>query len=350
MRPRLLAIPLVIFGLALASPVRSQDPARTYNSLGELKASYAKQLVDLDRRRIADMANLASRQTGDEALATYRELFQIAMARDLYAEAESAAERFLKSPTGDPKDLALAALVNVIAQADRGAYDQSMADLTSFFKNAPVAADPNKRVEPATAIALGEAYIERLVRGGRYDIARNICEMIVARRPEPEIREHFSGRLARLKMIGEPAPAIVGRDIDGKPISLADLKGKVVLVDFWATWCPPCVAAIPNLKATQARYGKDGFVILGVNLDARRDGVGDADKATADVRQFLLNAGVSWPNLMVGAPSKDDPDTTYGVEEIPANFLIDRTGKIIHVEISGSDLDKAVMEAVKGSK
>ncbi len=349
MTPRLLAIAAILSGL-VCRPSGADEPATAYGSLDELKASYAKQLVDLDRRRVADMTALAAKQTGDEALATYRELFQIAMARDLYAEAEPAAERFLKAPLGEAKDLSLANLVNVIAQANRGAYDQSMSDLTAYFKKVPTAADPSKRVDPTTAIALGEAYIERLARGGRYDMARKVCEMVVARRPEPEIREHFAARLARLNMIGQPAPAIVGRDIDGKPVSLAELKGKVVLVDFWATWCPPCIAAIPDLKAVQTKYGKDGFVILGVNLDARRDGVGDPVKAAADVRQFLLNVGVSWPNMMVGTPSKDDPDTLYGVEEIPANFLIDRSGKIVHIEVSGPLLEKTVMEAVKGTR
>ena len=68
-------------------------------------------------------------------------------------------------------------------------------------------------------------------------------------------------------MIGKPAPEIEGKDVDGKPIRLADLKGKVVLVEFWATWCPPCVASFPTLRHLTRDYKDRGFAILGVNLD-----------------------------------------------------------------------------------
>ena len=192
-------------------------------------------------------------------------------------------------------------------------------------------------------IAIGEAYLQRLIRGGQYDIAGRSASLRSHAAPIP--------RCTRISRPASPGsrcrqpPAIVGRDVDGKTIRLEDLKGKVVLVDFWATWCPPCVAMFPELQTLQASTGKDGFVILGVNLDARREDVGDVAKASPVVRQFLLNTH-SWPNILVGTAAAGDPASAFGVEEIPANFLIDRAGKIIHLELTGPELEKAIRGAL----
>ncbi|MDB5349376.1 MAG: resA 5 [Planctomycetota bacterium] len=348
MRFRPTAISLCLLSSLLGPSARAQDVARpSYASLEELKASYAKQLLDLDRHRIADMAGLAAKQKGEDAETTYRELFHIAVVRDLYTEADPAADAYLKTESADPGNRAMAVFINVIEKANRGQYDESLADLTAFFQRAPVKDDGKPRLDPDMVIPIGEAYLQRLIRGGRYDIAKKVCELALARRSEPNIRSHFAARMARINMLDKPAPQIVGKDVDGKTIRLSDFKGKVVLVDFWATWCPPCVAMIPELQALQTRYGKDGFVILGVNLDARREDVGSIAKATPVVRQFLLDSRASWPSLLVGPASDADPAALFGVDEIPASFLIDRTGKVVHIELSGSELDKAIKAALK---
>ena len=77
------------------------------------------------------------------------------------------------------------------------------------------------------------------------------------------VKSHFGARMARLNLVGKLAPPIAGPDVDGRPVSLADYKGKVVLVDFWATWCPPCVASIPALNTLAQKYHDQGFVIVG---------------------------------------------------------------------------------------
>ncbi len=324
-----------------------QTQAPPFRSLEELHASYARQDLELDQKRIGDLATLAATLKGDEAEAAYRELFGLAVGRNLYGDAEAAGRAYLKSGSATPQELALAALVVVIAQADRGEYEKSLAMLHEFFQQNPLEKNPAKRLDPGTVIAVGEAYLQRLLRGGRYEIAAQAAQMVIDRRPEPEIRDHFTSRLNRLKRIGKTAPEIEGKDVEGKTIRLSDMKGKVVLVDFWATWCPPCLEAFPELKALHAKYQKDGFEILGVNLDAHRDDVDGLEKATPVVRQFLLNYRASWPSVLVGEPQKGDPADAYGVDEIPAGFLIDREGKIIHLEMSGADLSAAIEKALK---
>ena len=100
-------------------------------------------------------------------------------------------------------------------------------------------------------------------------------------------------------------------------MTLADLTGKVVLVDFWATWCPPCVASIPALSALEQKCRDRGFVVLGVNVDALHEDVKESKNALAVVRRFMVQHRVTWTNVLNGSGTADFA-TAYGVEQIPA--------------------------------
>ena len=340
-------IALVSFAVwMLSAPFASAASAGDFDSLDALRASYAKQGIDLERRKIADMTALAAKQTGDAMEATYRELFGLAIALNLFDDAESAAIAYLNTPGGELRDNAIAAYVGVIAKANRGEYDASLADMKTYLERFPIDADPAKRIDPGLAVAIGEAYLQRVIRGGRYDVAAKASEMIMARRPEPEVRAHFRERLDRVGMVGKPAPDVQGKDVDGREVTISSLKGKVVLVDFWATWCPPCVANVPDLRALRAKYGKDGFEVIGVSLDARREGVGSVDKARPILRKCLLDARVSWP-VILSDPVAGGPEAAFRVDDIPASFLIGRDGRIVDVEQVGPGLDAAVARALK---
>jgi len=116
------------------------------------------------------------------------------------------------------------------------------------------------------------------------------------------------------------APGFTLPDLSGKMAGLSDYKGQVVLLNFWATWCPPCRAEIPDLIALQEQYSSEGFSILGVSLDSA-----DIDK----VRQFSQERRITYRILYAGQEihkiSKD-----YGnIRGIPTSFLIDREGRIV---------------------
>ena len=132
----------------------------------------------------------------------------------------------------------------LIMDAERGEFDKSLAELKEFLKRAAAAEVADEDRLPAPLVcAVGEAYLQRLARGGRYDIARQVCSLLSeSGHPDPVVKCYFDHRLARFAMVGKPAPLFEGIDADGKPVRLSDYKGKVVLIDFWASWAPPCVA------------------------------------------------------------------------------------------------------------
>lgn len=349
-----LGLGLVAPALALAQAGERAKPGTepasdAFATLGELDASYARQLTELNRRRIADLTRLAAKLSGEDADHVYKAILRAAVNYDMFAEAEPAAKQFLTTEPTDRRDRALALLIMLVGKAERGEHDQSLNDLLSFLKARPERPEPDQSIETDTALAVGEAYLQRLIRAGRYDIARKVCELAIEHSPNPAVQEHFRIRLARLARIGKPAPPILATDTEGKPFDLASLKGQVVLIVFWATWCPPCVSELPALKDLKSKYGDQGFVILGVNADAKREGRAPLAETLPVVRRFLLDHCVSWPNVLCG-DGAGDPTKAYGVKAIPANFLIGRDGTIQHVELLGEALDHAVAKAVAAPK
>lgn len=105
---------------------------------------------------------------------------------------------------------------------------------------------------------------------------------------------------------------------DGKKLKLSDLKGKVVVVDFWATWCPPCRKGIPDLVELKKKYGKKGFEVVGISLDAPQT----KDEVVPFIKDFGINYPVVYGNEAV--------TISYGgVQSIPTAFVIDKQGKIV---------------------
>ena len=119
--------------------------------------------------------------------------------------------------------------------------------------------------------------------------------------------------------VGNKFPDFAEKDLTGNSLTLSAFKGKLVLVDFWATWCPPCVGELPNVIAAYEKYHRQGFEIVGISLDQ------DQAKLTA----FLKEKGMTWAQYFDGKGWQNKLAAQYGIQSIPATFLLDGEGNIV---------------------
>jgi peroxiredoxin len=138
--------------------------------------------------------------------------------------------------------------------------------------------------------------------------------------------------------IGKVAPEIVLPDVSGKELALSSFKGKVVLVDFWASWCGPCRREMPNVVKAYAKYKDKGFEIFGVSLDKT------GDEWLAAIKED----GITWPQVSDLKYWECAAAKEYGVAGIPFTVLLDKEGKILAKNLRGDQLDKAIALALAG--
>ena len=135
------------------------------------------------------------------------------------------------------------------------------------------------------------------------------------------------GKGRRLGLMGN-AMEITGTTVDGKPFQLDSLKGKVVLVDFWATWCGPCRGEFPNMREQYTLYHDKGFEIVGVSLDDDRPAL----------EEFLAEEKLPWMQIHQNDGNGHENAERYAIEGIPACFLIDQEGKVVSLNCRGEVL------------
>jgi peroxiredoxin len=136
---------------------------------------------------------------------------------------------------------------------------------------------------------------------------------------------------------GDFAPDFTVKTLDGKDLRLSDYKGKVILLNFWATWCGPCVAEIPAIKATRDAFAADPrFIIINLSLDDR----------PSRVEHVVEKNEIHWPQGFLGDWYQSAVRESFGVQKIPALFLIGPDGKILVKNLSGADIQPAVASAL----
>jgi peroxiredoxin len=126
--------------------------------------------------------------------------------------------------------------------------------------------------------------------------------------------------------VGGSAPDFTLKDVSGKDTPLSSFRGKVVLLEFWATWCPPCKAAVPELKELHGKYHDRGFAVVGVSVDADSG-------AAAKVAQFSSSYNINYPLLI----ANDKVTRAYSVMSIPVSFLISKDGTIVESYVGYAD-------------
>jgi peroxiredoxin len=211
-------------------------------------------------------------------------------------------------------------------------YDQAIQYLNEYLANAAA----TEREQQAYAhLYLGESYKGQ----GGYDKAEAEYKLVLSKYSDVNQRltqyaqSNLQGLESERKLAigGEPV-AFTVKSIDGKTLSPAGYKGKVLLIDFWATWCGPCVAEMPNVKKVYAKFHPKGFEIVGISLDQSRD----------RLDQYIKTNEIVWPQYFDGKWWNNDVAVRYGIKSIPATILVDRTGKIRYKSLRGKQLEAAV--------
>jgi peroxiredoxin len=141
-------------------------------------------------------------------------------------------------------------------------------------------------------------------------------------------------------LVGGTAPNFTQNDPDGNPVSLADFRGKVVLIDFWASWCGPCRRENPNVVRLYKEYHDQGFEILGVSLDKTKDRWLNA----------IESDGLTWPQVSDLKGWSNEVAKQYGVRSIPHTILLDEEGKILARNLRGDALEQKLAEIFSTDK
>ena len=145
-------------------------------------------------------------------------------------------------------------------------------------------------------------------------------------------KQKAAQRIQDAMKVGTPFPDFAEKDLAGEPLSVGKFKGSVVFVDFWATWCGPCVEEMPRIIELYKKYHARGLEIVGVSLD----------REESALKEFIAQRKMTWPQFYDGKFWENKLAVQYGVLRIPFNVLVDGEGRIVARDLHGAELEAAV--------
>ncbi|MEQ8875048.1 MAG: TlpA disulfide reductase family protein [Phycisphaerales bacterium] len=152
-----------------------------------------------------------------------------------------------------------------------------------------------------------------------------------------------ASKVYQLDQIGKPFELSFEEATSGEPIDMSKLRGKVVVVDFWATWCGPCIAEMPHMKKLYAAYKDKGVEFVGISLDAPRNEEDPSKDGLLKLRNWVADNDVTWPQYYQGNGWQSEFSSGWQVKSIPAIFLVDQQGRLVTPNARGK-LDEMIPE------
>lgn len=299
---------------------------------------------NVSRARLLEQIAQLAESPDDKALWVRQRLEMIAAATqmDTYPNGLEELQRIvvtLRKEKGSPELLAFAVFQEMLVRynlslqtakpedrADvQASWLESLKSFVEEFPNAPESAD-----------ALLQLAITNEFNGDVKE-ARVSYTQLVNDYPKTDAAQRGQGALRRLGLEGQPL-VLAGKTLNGgRPLNLSSYRGKVTAVIFWATWCQPCTEDLPQIQELYRTYQRDGFEVVGVNLDS----------PGADISGYLKSYQVPWPHIHEEGGLESRPALDYGIISLPTMFLVDRSGKVVDNSTSVEELKKGVPELLK---
>ncbi len=308
----------IVIGIADSEWLPGEEPKpSSASSFSEILEAQTRKTFKLIERYVK------KHPQAPDAEQAYVWLFQTARDEGWESETVSLADGYLKKRGKDLPSKELAAQVRIVGQAKAGKWDEAMLDYERQLANVRFRT-PNDTVDLAGTLAV-QAQIARKPETAR-EIYQNLSRTLFL---NAYVRKLCETKLAKLELVGQPAPKVSVTDLNGKPIDLQDYQGKWVLVDFWATNCPPCLKEFPRLKRFYRSRHSKGLEIVGISLDEEED----------TVQAFQKSWNLPW-TLAMSQSDKDATRDNFHVPTIPAMYLINPQGKVTLVDPDVRELEQ----------
>lgn len=227
-------------------------------------------------------------------------------------------------------------LAQMAAELD-GNLDESIKIFESCLKE--LGSKAGERLELKSKVLFFLSQLQ--MRANRNAEARKNLQTLKELLPDSPFAQAANSMLEQLDAseklaIGNPAIPFETPDLDGKKVSPKSFEGKVLLIDFWATWCGPCKKELPTVKGAYEEFHGKGFEILAISLDESEE----------KLRSFVKEQSLPWTQCFDGKGWQNEVAALYGIKSIPATFLLDRAGKIRFKNLRGAELKKRVAELI----
>ena len=278
---------------------------------------------------IAELKNAAKAKDG-KCPECFQMIGQIHINLGEYPDAAAAYREALRLDPSNAAELHNACGVALYMQKDKALYGDAV-------------------VEFKQAIELSKGHLNKayynlgfaLIKAGKTQEGTAVLKTYLEKQPDAAEAAEIRAVLANPGKAGEPfAPVFSVKSTKGEELSLEKLKGKVVLLDFWASWCGPCRADMPEVRKIYKKYKSDQFVMIGINLDKDRRAF----------EEYVQEEGITWPQYFDGSGWNNKVSRIYRVTGIPHSVLIDQDGIIRATGLRAARLSNAIGDLLKKSQ